>query len=349
MTEPATAPGWQLAVNRTADLPPMAWLLRARTNLPDGPLAAVTCGELVASQGEGIFEGTWVGESGVAGIRASTTTFGSGVLLDRGALHVVPPSHLLETVYLCRRPGEVVASNSLVGLLVAADLELDPDVDYPARFGKAGEGTMRFSIPTTSLPIEAVGFDGVRIEADGSLTDVEKPREGPFSSFADVRSRLSEALRTSLANAPGFEPVATISSGYDSASMATLASELGCRRALTVVEGKPVRGSSRTSDSGEAVARNLGMDVQLLRRLAYLERDDFPEASFLSTGATGEDIVLSEAGPSLARTVLITGFFGDGMWWLNRPKRSLLWRLEQAGMSLGEWRIQAGFIHVPLP
>ncbi len=152
----------------------------------------------------------------------------------------------------------MVASNSLVGLLVAADLELDLEVDYPARFGKAGEGVMRITVPTTGVPIEVVGFDGVRIDADGSLTDVQKPREGPFTSFADVRGRLSEALRTSLANAPGFEPVATISSGYDSASMATLASELGCRRAVTVVEGKPVRGSSRTSDSGEAVARQLG-------------------------------------------------------------------------------------------
>ena len=283
----------------------------------------MTCGDLVAEQGDGIFEGTWVGDAGVAGILASTTTFGSGVLLDGGALHLVPPSHLLENIYLCRLAGEVVASNSLVGLLVAADLELDPEVDYPARFGKSGEGVMRFSVPTTSVPIEVIGFDGVQIDADGSMTDVQKPREGPFTSFADVRGRLSEALQASIANSPGFEPVATISSGYDSASMATLASELGCRRAVTVVEGKPVRGSSRTSDSGEAVARGLGMDVQLLRRLAYMERDDLPEAAFLATGATGEDIVLSEAGPSLARTLLITGFFGDGMWWLNRPKREL--------------------------
>ncbi len=101
MTELATDDGWRLAVNRTAALPPMAWLLRASSDGSDTPEPTVTCGELVAS-------------------------------------------------------------NSLVGLLMAADLELDREVDYPARFGKSGEDVMRFSVPTTSLAIEVVGFDGIR-------------------------------------------------------------------------------------------------------------------------------------------------------------------------------------------
>ena len=47
--------------------------------------------------------------------------------------------------------------------------------------------------------------------------------------------------------------------------------------------------------------------------------------------------------------MLVTAFFGDGMWWMNRPRRPILWRSDQSGSSLGEWRLRVGFIHVPLP
>jgi hypothetical protein len=37
------------------------------------------------------------------------------------------------------------------------------------------------------------------------------------------------------------------------------------------------------------------------------------------------------------------------MWWMNRPPRPRLWRSDQSGSSIGEWRLRKGFIHVPLP
>jgi hypothetical protein len=131
--------------------------------------------------------------------------------------------------------------------------------------------------------------------------------------------------------------------------MAVLASELGARRAVTVGEGKPVRGSDRLSDSGEGVARVLGMEIKVLRRLAYMERDDMIEVDFLASGMTGEDVILSSAEDELRHRLLVTGYFGDGMWWLHRPKRTLMWRLEQAGMSHTEFRLRVGYIHVPMP
>ena len=53
--------------------------------------------------------------------------------------------------------------------------------------------------------------------------------------------------------------------------------------------------------------------------------------------------------PELRGQMLVTGFVGDGMWWLNRPPRPLLWRSDQSGSSFGEWRLRNGFVHVPLP
>jgi hypothetical protein len=102
----------------------MAWVLRTRA-----PVAEVSLGRMVREMDSGVFEGTWVGdEAGPLTPLSSTTPFGSGVFADGDGLYLVPPGHTLEGVYLVRRVDELVASNSLVGLLVAAGLELDPDV-----------------------------------------------------------------------------------------------------------------------------------------------------------------------------------------------------------------------------
>ncbi len=336
---------WRVTRHPNSDLPSMAWIMVARA-----ATVVLHHGSGVGVMGEGIYEGTWVGAPGAAGILTSATTFGSGVLIDAaGSLRVIPPSHLLESVYLTRVDGGLCASNSLAGVLAASGLELDPEVDYPAHFAQACDGIFRYSVPTLGAPIRVLLFDGLSIDPDGSMRDVAKPREEPFLSFADYRSRLKGALESAMANAPAFEPVATISSGYDSATVATLAVELGGRRAVTIAEGKPVRGSDRLDDSGEFVGRTLGMDVTAYPRLSYTARDDLVEADFLATGMTGEDVILSAAELELGHRMLLTGYFGDGMWWLNWPKRALMWRLEQAGLSHTEFRLRVGYIHVPLP
>jgi hypothetical protein len=117
---------------------------------------------------------------------------------------------------------------------------------------------------------------------------------------------------------------------------------------VTIGDGKPVAGVAGLSDSGEAVGKRLGMQVGVFERNAYRQRTDLPEAEFLATGFTGEEVVFSEMEHELAGKMLISGFYGDGMWWLNRPPRPLLWRSDQSGSSLGEFRLRVGFVHVPL-
>jgi len=125
----------------------MAWMLRARP-----PIAELTFGRLARATDAGLFEGTWVGGPDELGALRSTTTFGSGVLVDRTTLNIVPPGRMLEGVYICQRARELLASNSLVGLLVAADLHLDPRVSYPPLFNASVDGDMHAIIPTTTDP-----------------------------------------------------------------------------------------------------------------------------------------------------------------------------------------------------
>ena len=73
-------------------------------------------------------------------------TFGSGVLVDGTGLSLISPGHMLEGIYVCRRPDEIIASNSLVGLRVAADLVLDPRVAYPPLFNESVRGITHTSI-----------------------------------------------------------------------------------------------------------------------------------------------------------------------------------------------------------
>ena len=322
----------------------MAWILRAQA-----PVAEVSYGRAVRATDAGVFEGTWVGVPGDLGPLTSTTTFGSGVLVEGEVLNIVPPGHMLEGVYLCRRAHDLIASNSLVGLLAAADLELDPVVWYPRLFNQSVDGVMHPIIPTTTDPIAAHFHDNLRLDPRGLLTIVPKPREPVFASFADYRRRLSDALASAVGNAPSFEPVVTVSSGYDGAAVAVLAAELDCRQAVTISEGKRAPRSRTLNDSGEDVGRLLGMDVGVYERLSYMRRDDLPEAEFLASGVSGEEVVMTGMASDLAGKMLVSAFFGDGMWWMNRPPRPTLWRSDQSGSSLAEWRLRVGFVHVPLP
>lgn len=341
-----TGPGWILHHRRSSTLPPLAWLARI---LPGE--AELTYGRLVSASEHGIFEGAWVGDGGPLGPLRSMTPFGSGVLVDADGVWIVAPGHMLEGVYVHRRGDALTASNSLVGLLVAAGLELDPAVDYGGLLHRSVQGHTRTVIPTTTHPLEAVFHDNLHVDIGGRVTVRPKPREDPFVDFADYRRRLKDALASALANAPAWarDPIVTVSSGYDSPAVAVLAAELGCRRAVTVAQGKPIPGSHTTSDSGEDIARRLGYTVHAIDRLAYQRRDDLPEAEFLATGFSGEDVVLSGAEELLRDGLLVSGFFGDGMWWRLRPPRPLLWRSDQSGSTLGEWRMRVGFVHVPLP
>ena len=86
----------------------------------------------------------------------------------------------------------------------------------------------------------------------------------------------------------------SVSSGYDSTAVAVMAAENGCRQALTFREGRrSKRTGSNIADSGEQTAARLGMDVRVFDRPAYMSREDLPEAEFLATGLSAEDVVMS--------------------------------------------------------
>ena len=334
---------WRFRYQQSPALPPLAWLAW----IADGEVV-VRCGTSVRTEERGFVEGTWVGESAISALPSSTTVFGSGIIAEGDAVVIVPPSHPLERLYLFRAERSWLASNSFVWLLDAAGVELDPDVLYPPLF-LAASLTVRpplAEIPMTGDPITAAVYDNFRITATGELVVVGRPLERPFESYEDFHGRLTAGLRSAVANAPGYEMAVSVSSGYDSTAVAALAAPLGCRRALTFTEGKPVKGNSSLIDSGAASAAALGMNVESFDRLAYLGRTDVPEAEFLASGMSGEDVVMAAMDQSLKRTMLLTG--SESFRLKGNPFRPGLHRGDLSAASLTEFRLRLDFVHVPI-
>ena len=333
-----------------ANLPPLAWLARAH---PATGVVSVVAGRSVQRWDDGFFEGTWAGSSEPSAIASSTTVFGSGMVRDvHGVTTVVTPSHTMSGVFVSPTDDGALLSNSLSATLAATGAELRRDGSYPPRFALTveGIGNSPIVIPTDRGTIDFYFWWNVVLEPNGTLRPQRKPDEAPFTSFSDYRGRLSAALASVFANAGGYEPAVSLSSGYDSTTVAVLAAEHGCRRVLTFGQGRRTRRSGvDTEDSGEPNARRLGMDAQAFDRAAYMSRTDLPEAEFLATGMSGEDVVMSAYEPCLTRGLLLTGNQGNGIWRVGGSTRTDLRRSGLDGASLHEYRLRADFAFVPLP
>jgi hypothetical protein len=271
-------------------------------------------------------------------------------------LILVPPSHTASGIFIRERPAQadLLASNSLVALLVATGLELRPDISYPDQFIGVLDG---ISASPISLPVSEGTLDyhfhwNLRVGPAGGprAEPFSKVEEAPFASYADYTSRLSAAMASAFANAPQYEPVVSLSSGYDSTAVAALAAAHGCRRAVTFSHGRRTsKSGADTADSGAATARRLGMEVAEFDRLSYQRRSDLPEAEFLATGSSGEDVIMSAFEARLPRSMLLTGTQGNGLWRIHGRRRTDLSRTALDGTSLNEYRLRVDFLFVPVP
>jgi hypothetical protein len=352
---------WRLELRIEPSLPPLAWVARLR----DG-CAEVAAGTSVRHEDAAFFEGTWAGPAALASLPEQTTLFGSGISARGADLFVLTPSHHLEGLYHARVGDELFVSNSLVGLLTAAGLDLDPRIDYPSIFGASNElwrlieeekpeGGRRlvgssFAIPTTTHPVTARFFENVVVAPDLTVTEARKPREHPFASFEDYSRRLSDATASIVANAGAYEPVVGLSSGFDSTAVAAVASSAGCRHAFGFRAARPARRDGSTDDSGEATATRLGMEYEYFDRLVYLGLGDMPEAEFLATGMAGEEIIFRGVEAALHQRTLLTGYWAGTQWAMSHRED---WRhvtpTTTAGASMAEFRLRADFYDVPLP
>ena len=357
-TRPVTDAAWRFEYRVVARLPPLFWVARVRQ-----PLIEVTSGSSVRRDTDAFLEGTWAGGAELRDVAKAATVYATGIVLTADGPLVITQHHPQEGVFAAARSDALYVSNSFAGLLEHTGQRLDPDFPYPDVFWRLGPmkhmdqagdpplvSDRLLEVPTLDGQVEALYSENYLITYDGRLVVSRKPRERTFADFGDYRARIHAATRSLIENAPGYSPVTTLSTGYDSTAVTAVASAVGCRRALGLRTARRHGDNALVDDSGAGSAHLLGLDFKMFDRLAYLSRDDMPEAEFLSTATTGEDVVVTAFESELARSLLFTGHWGGRMWsesW--RPSVSHLPPPELSGNAMNDFRLRIDCIHVPLP
>jgi hypothetical protein len=329
--------------------PPLAWLACCRSG---EATIAVQHGPRVEVTPEWFAEAVWADEYAAAGFDRTDLVFGSGGRRRNGTVTFVSSGTAVDRLQTATRAGESWVSNSLPCLLAAVEGVPDPMfTGYYALFKSIIRGTNRYQreISTSAGPVRLVYF--ANLEWNGAvLREVEKPvPTRDFASFEKYRTFLQSTLRRLHENLSAVERrfpyrwLATISSGYDGLATAVLTKPHGLSEAISLIEA---RGGE--SDSGETPAAMLGISVSLIARDAWRQASR-PEVPFIAADAKGEDVFLRGADAQLAGRALLTGHYGIA-WDKNVEGLSGAFeRKDQAGLSLTEYRLWAGFLHCPIP
>ena len=189
----------------------------------------------------------------------------------------------------------------------------------------------------------------VNVAVDSTLQVIENSKKSAprFAYFSEYRDYLQRHVQRLFDNAGDrrrqvrFEPLSTISKGYDSSAAAVLARDAGCREAVTIDQ----RRRTKELDSGAGIADILGLEVRTFGRLDYRSRKGFPEAEF--SGGPSE---LASMADAFAGRIVSTGYMGDCVWDLNFPDvTGDIVRGSEGGSSVTEFRLRHGFVHLPVP
>jgi hypothetical protein len=332
--------------------PTLAWLAECRT---DDPVIRVSHGEGVEIAREHFCEAIWDGPFEEGDFDRTDLVFGSGARLRNAEAVFVSSGATVDRLHVLETDGIVRVSNSLPCLLAAANASVDyAYARYIEDFNSVikGQEDYKRSVPSSAGPLRLVYFRN--LSWDGrSLQECAKPgTERRFESFEDYHVFLSGGIGRCLANAADalrrlrFTPLGTLSSGYDSPTVAALAREHGLKEVISFAQAR-----GGWVEDGTPIAAALGLHIIAIDRDSW-RTQPFAEVPFLAADGRGEDVFFSGADSYLEKRVLLTGFHGDKIW--DRYTRAdalnpLIKRGDQSGTTLTEYRLWKGFIHFPVP
>jgi hypothetical protein len=298
-------------------------------------------------------EAVWADTYAAGDLDATDIIAGSGGRLRGDRVTFVSSGSTVDRLNCLRDKDGVWISNSLACLLSAAGGEVDPCYRrYYQDFYSVVEGLDKYKreLATSVGNVEFVYFDN--LAWDGmDITLSPKPGGRIDLTSFDAYHRFLETsmalLAENLSSAGRRFPytmLATISTGYDSPTVAALARSTGCREAICF--DRSHRGED---DSGEAIAAYLGIAPIRLEDRSWREAN-LPEVPFLSSNGMGEEVRFKAAERLLSGRVLLTGYHGDKMWDTHtKALGATVVRGDPSGSALTEYRLWAGFIHCPVP
>jgi len=324
--------------------PKLAWLARGEEGSKEVRLYHGPCVELSETW---CVEGVWAGEFREGGFDGTDLFAGSGVRVREGELVFVTAGNVMDRLWRLRRGGVWYVGNSLPLLLAGSGARLTEGFDYGAALGSIARGLDLYEreIPSSLGPIEPHYFQNLAWDGENWRTE-GKPNGAPrLESFQDYYGFLERTARALGANSQAGERrhkvgmVVALSSGYDSSAAAVLARAAGCRQAVTI---KTARSRLPHSDSGEGVARALGLECRTYKREPSRVRYEEEIWAAMGIGIDVTFTLFDYPGPVC---LVFTGYYGDSLWdRMGREVRGHLVPRGGAGCRFGEFRLAAGVI-----
>lgn len=334
--------------------PVQAWLAECHADR-----VLVRHGRRVETRDDWFCEAVWDGPFAAGDFDRTDIVAGSGGRLRDGRVIFVPAGATVDRLQSLTIPGgRTLVSNSLACLLCCAHARVSPtyrhyrrDIQSVVRGITKYKKTLDTSIgPARLWYFHNVAWDG------RALREAEKPDPArDFSSFEPYYHFLDETMRRVTANAAdaarehAMGLMGTMSSGYDSTTVATLASRHGLTEFLTLDEA---RGGD--PDNGLVAGKHLGLTPIVVQREGW-RKYPLPEVPFLTADGYAEDRFFLSAKEHLRGKLMLTGFHGDKIWSKSPYKAESLVphpeikRGDCSGLTMTEFRLEVGFINCPVP
>jgi hypothetical protein len=341
----------RLEYQTMAEWPPLAWLAELRRDDPD---VTILHGTRVEVNDEWFCEAVWPGDYASGGFDLTDIVAGSGGRLRDKTLVLVSAGATVDRLASIETRQGFLVSNSLPCLLAAAGASVDPSYpDYFADLNSVVEGLDKYRrfLRTSAGDVQLTYFDNLAWNGNAlQVTPKPFPRRD-FSSFQRYREFMADTMSGLAGNmtAPQrltqYRMLGTLSTGYDSPTVTTLAREAGCTEVICIDKA-----INDHDDAGDAIASILGVQPIRIGRNDWRQHP-IPEPPFIVGDGLGQDLHLKGAESSLAGRVLLTGYNGGRPWGKQGGKylTDTMVRGDSSGLSLTDYRLGAGFIHCPVP
>lgn len=312
----------------------------------------VSCGPRVEISNEWFCEAAWAGDYEEGAFDQTDIVAGSGGRLRDAGVYFVSSGSTVDRLHSFQRSGEVFVSNSLPCLLVAVSASLNPSYPrYSQDLETIVEGLQAYCrvLPTSAGPVQLTYFNNLLWDGNVLKTLAKPGGQEDFKDFESYHTFLASCMETILSNAVSgarrypYTPLGTLSTGYDSPTVAAIARRFGCDEVISFDKAR-----NGASDTGEAIARILGLKLHAVDTESWRSMR-FAEVPFLTGCDIGESIYAS-AEPYLQRRLLLTGYHGGRIWDIAATDLGTdIKRGDRSGLALTEYRLRAGFLHCPVP